>query len=555
MKLSVNQGLISLCVLALLGVTLVSCGKEKTESTQKTSVSIALSENDIKVFTGDTYQLTAKITGDNLTQESVRWVSSDDEVAFVNSSGLVYGKSNGDATIMAILEDKQATCKVKVRDKDISISLDQSSVKLFIERTCQLKATVSGEDSEGLSVAWATSDESIVTVDSEGLLTGIAEGNAVVSATVDDKVAECNVTVSSSYIIFTCSEGGAIIAIRDEPEGTTSYHTDTLSAGENMVYDCKYGFFISDSDEVEMRYTACYITSVDFSHWDASQVVDACLMFFMCSGLKNLPDISILTNVTDARAMFSCCTSLTTPPDLSALTNVTNARNMFARCSSLTVAPDLSSLTNLTNASGMFASCSSLTVAPDLSSLTNLTNAHWMFYYCSSLTTPPDVSALTNVTDASGMFLSCSSLTTPPDLSALTNVTNARNMFAHCSSLTVAPDLSSLTNLTNASGMFNDCTSLTTPPDLSAMTNVTDVSWMFNWCKKLTKIDLAKLDFTSVSYSRMITETSSLKSVTTHNSNEEHLAFLKAHIEETHSDQTVTQGKTSSDGTTIFTIE
>jgi len=78
---------------------------------------------------------------------------------------------------------------------------------------------------------------------------------------------------------------------------------------------------------------------------------------------------------------------------------------------------------------------------------------------------------------------------------------------------------------------------------------------MFVECSSIESLDLANIDFSTVDYTMMLYKTTSLKEVTTSVSDETHLANLKAHLEETHSDKTVTQGETSSDGVTVFTIE
>lgn len=80
-------------------------------------------------------------------------------------------------------------------DSDVSISLDQSTASIAVGETLSLTPTVSGADAS--SIVWASSDETIATVES-GVVTGVAEGTAIVTATIDDASAKCLVTVTSS---------------------------------------------------------------------------------------------------------------------------------------------------------------------------------------------------------------------------------------------------------------------------------------------------------------------------------------------------------------------
>ncbi len=78
-----------------------------------------------------------------------------------------------------------------------SVSLDKIGleVELGIDRT--LIATVLPEDAADKSVTWSSSNESIATVSSAGVVTGVAVGSAVITVTTNDggKTASCNVTV------------------------------------------------------------------------------------------------------------------------------------------------------------------------------------------------------------------------------------------------------------------------------------------------------------------------------------------------------------------------
>lgn len=86
----------------------------------KKVTAIELSATEHTMYIGETTALTATVTPDDATNKGIMWVSSDDNVATVNESGLVTGMGEGEATIHAIAKDGsgvEATCKVTIKAK------------------------------------------------------------------------------------------------------------------------------------------------------------------------------------------------------------------------------------------------------------------------------------------------------------------------------------------------------------------------------------------------------------------------------------------------------
>ena len=86
------------------------------------------------------------------------------------------------------------------------ITLDQTSLSLNSGTTAQLSATISPEDAIA-TITWTSSDESIATVDQNGLVTAVASGTCTITATtsVSGKTATCEVTVVQLVTSITLS--------------------------------------------------------------------------------------------------------------------------------------------------------------------------------------------------------------------------------------------------------------------------------------------------------------------------------------------------------------
>ena len=63
-------------------------------------------------------------------------------------------------------------------------------------KTTQLTATVLPAEATGWTVTWTSSDEAVATVDETGLVTGLKEGTAIITAAIGEVKAECTVKVN-----------------------------------------------------------------------------------------------------------------------------------------------------------------------------------------------------------------------------------------------------------------------------------------------------------------------------------------------------------------------
>lgn len=79
------------------------------------------------------------------------------------------------------------------------VTLDKISASVKQGKTITLTATVAPEDAANKNVTWSSSDTSVATV-SNGVVTGVTTGNALITATTEDgsHTASCTVTVTTS---------------------------------------------------------------------------------------------------------------------------------------------------------------------------------------------------------------------------------------------------------------------------------------------------------------------------------------------------------------------
>src|SRR6266849_2368281 len=174
-------------------ITATSEGKSGTSAITVTAVpvaSVTVSPGSATVQVGQTVQLTATpkdANGNPLSGRAVAWSSSNPSVASVTSSGLVTGVAIGSATITATSEGQSGTASITVSNVPVAaVSVSPASAALQVGQTVQLTATpkdANGNPLSGRTVTWASSNPSVASVTSSGLVTGVTAGSATITAT------------------------------------------------------------------------------------------------------------------------------------------------------------------------------------------------------------------------------------------------------------------------------------------------------------------------------------------------------------------------------------
>ena len=69
-----------------------------------------------------------------------------------------------------------------------NITIDKTTVEMVEEDEIQLSATIKPDNAKNKSVIWTSADSSIASVDDNGKVTAIAEGETVIRATAADSI-------------------------------------------------------------------------------------------------------------------------------------------------------------------------------------------------------------------------------------------------------------------------------------------------------------------------------------------------------------------------------
>lgn len=180
--------LLSVILSAVLALSLAACG-----GTRITELSV---EPEVTLEKGGEYQLEAVFKASKELDEAkmaeaaaaleLEFVSSNEEVATVDENGLVTAVDVGEAEITVSVKDQElsAACKVTVENPVKDIEVPEELEFTVGDEAKKIEAKVIPEDAVGYELRYESSDEKIATVDENGNVTPVAEGECMIKTTV-----------------------------------------------------------------------------------------------------------------------------------------------------------------------------------------------------------------------------------------------------------------------------------------------------------------------------------------------------------------------------------
>jgi uncharacterized protein YjdB len=202
---------------------------------------VSLNKTATAILVGGTETLTAAITPSNATNQNITWSSDNESVATVNTAGLVTAVAEGTAIITVTTADGGFTevCAVTVNSVAVTgVSLNKTATTLFVGGTETLIATIAPSNATNQNLTWTTSDDSVATVNSAGLVTAVAEGTATITVTTADGgfTAVCAVTVNPVVVTGVSLNKTALTLIVGGTETLTATVAPANATNQNVTW-------------------------------------------------------------------------------------------------------------------------------------------------------------------------------------------------------------------------------------------------------------------------------------------------------------------------------
>lgn len=204
----------------LLGIIIVVGVISHSDITLVKAAKFKISKTSITLSKGKKKKLKVK----NLPKANakVKWSTSNKYAVTVSKKGKIKAVNYGTAVITAVCKKKKATCTVTVPDDTKKVTLNTDAVTLLENTSYQLTAKALE------TVSYHSENESIATVDVNGLINALNPGIVTITAKTTTGYAKCTVTVEP---VQTQSEETEPVIDKKETA------IRRLTKNDNLVYD------------------------------------------------------------------------------------------------------------------------------------------------------------------------------------------------------------------------------------------------------------------------------------------------------------------------------
>ncbi|GAA3640681.1 hypothetical protein GCM10022397_27480 [Flavivirga jejuensis] len=440
-------------------------------------------------------------------------------------------------------------------DKQVSVTLitiEAETTSILKSTTLQLTATVKPENAENKGITWASSDETIATVNQEGLVTGLELGEVNITAT-----STADSSISGTFtLVVTGSTSNAITSFTiNDVEGTINddntivvtfpFGTDitaltptigipefaTVSPTGAQDFSAPISYTVTAEDGSTATYTVSVTVNAPspfITTWKTTSDNESITIYInpnITTGYDyqiNWGDGSTESNLTgDATHKYASAGTYIVeisgdfPAIYSGYNNRINAEKLqtienwgditwksmekaFAYCTNLTYnATDIPNLDNVTNMASMFFVASDFN--GDLSSwdVSKVTNMVAMFFGASDFNGDLSSWDVSKVTNMASMFFGASDFNGDISSWGVSEVTNMYAMFNNASSFN--GDISSwdVIKVTDMASMFSNASDFNGDISSWDVSEVTNMEAMFAYASNFNG-DISSWDVSNV---------------------------------------------------------
>lgn len=253
---TVKNGVVTAKAVGATKIT-ATVGTHKAECTVNVNAKltgIKVTPDKVTVEKGQTANLNvAYLPADTTDEKAVTWKSENENVATVDANGVVTAVAGGTTKIVATAtaNDKiTAVCEVKVPIHTESIVLNKTEIKDLLKgKTEKLEVSfVPNNTEDSREVRWTSSDPSVATVDANGTVKALKEGEATITAetVAGGHKASCTVTVKEIHLNMDDVELDEKANPTELLKGTT--HKIVVKLTENVTDDVTYTYTSLNED-------------------------------------------------------------------------------------------------------------------------------------------------------------------------------------------------------------------------------------------------------------------------------------------------------------------
>ena len=213
-----------------------------------TGIEVANDYQHMGLFVGGSGKIRYSVLPGNATNTNVTFKRLNEKVATVDANGVVTGVSEGNADIVITTEEGgfEAKCTVRVDGIDARgiERVGDKTVTMGLNQTRQLQVKITPSDTTNKNVQWTSSNNSVATVDSNGVVTSKNSGSTIITATthnelkteffIEVETSVTNITLNSNEI--NLNPGGTFkLDATVNPSNASNKNIKWISANESIA--------------------------------------------------------------------------------------------------------------------------------------------------------------------------------------------------------------------------------------------------------------------------------------------------------------------------------
>lgn len=211
----------------------------------KAVTNLVIVDSDIELEVGQSATF-EYIMNEDADDKRVRWSSDDESVAKIDQSGRVTAVGGGIATITLLaVNGRTATASVYVPSEVRTVKLYPDKVEVGVGGELALDAYIFPGNARNRELTWASSDESVATVDENGVVTGVAPGDCMIRATTLNGVNAFSsirvahlpdgILLSPATVVLSKEKRNASLSVTVSPEKARDCTLIWASSDETVV--------------------------------------------------------------------------------------------------------------------------------------------------------------------------------------------------------------------------------------------------------------------------------------------------------------------------------
>lgn len=149
-------------------------------------INITMEKKNLHV--GEELPVTVSFEPSDASYPEATFSSSDEKIATVSDKGVITGVKKGSFTLTVRSRDgkKSERVDMRVTQQPTGVELKCKNQSMIVGQSQRVNAAVLPENASNKSLTWSSSDESVATVNKEGVVKGIGMGNVTITATCQD---------------------------------------------------------------------------------------------------------------------------------------------------------------------------------------------------------------------------------------------------------------------------------------------------------------------------------------------------------------------------------